>query len=222
MKAWKPQIVQRRLKKSALSAVHGWIRVGSYDLEDWEFTGDEAGAADFYGITFTRCVFRRCSLPGAKLRQCGFIDSILEGCDLSNTDLEESFWQRCVLTDCRLVGTRLGGARLRQVRLTGCAAGFSGFDRAVLQSVRMEGCDLQEAYLRFCKCRELEADRCSFLKTNFYQTPLAGVDFTTSEIGGWTLSENAPELRGAVVSPVQAVELAGRLGLVVKTGGDSI
>ena len=44
---------------------------------------------------------------------------------------------------------------------------------------------------------------------------LAGVDVSTSEIGGWTLTDGAPELRGLTVTPVQAVELAERLGLIV-------
>ena len=46
-------------------------------------------------------------------------------------------------------------------------------------------------------------------------TMLAGVDVSTSEIGGWTLTDGAPELRGLTVTPVQAVELAERLGLIV-------
>ncbi len=219
-KTWKPEVVQARIQAGDLGAVREQFCEGESEFEDYEFTGGEIEAEDLYGSTFTRCIFRRCRFARAELGQSSFIDSVFEGCDFSNAGLEESLWRRCELTDCRMVGARFGASRFRQVRLKNCTAEFAGFDRASFQSVRFEACKFGEAWLRSCKCKEVEAAGCSFFKTNFYQTPLAGLDFTTSEIGGWTLSETAPELRGAIVSPIQAVELAERLGLIVKTTED--
>lgn len=219
MKAWKPNVMERRLEPCGFSTMENWVRVGHYDMEGCLFTDCETGeGAEFYGVTFTQCIFRRCRLPQARLGQCAFVDVRFEGCDFSNADLEESLWRRCELSDCRMVGAHFDEARFRQVRLLRCTAEFAGFDRASFREVQLEDCNLAEAYLRACKLREVEVSGCSFLKTNFYQTPLAGIDFTTSEIGGWTLAESTPELSGCIVTPVQAVELAERMGLVVKSG----
>lgn len=69
--------------------------------------------------------------------------------------------------------------------------------------------------MRACRCKALSFARCGLLYVNFCGTMLAGADVSTSEIGGWTLTDGAPELRGVTVTPVQAVELAERLGLII-------
>ena len=180
------KIKPEELENSSFSAVLERLRTGESDIDGMLFTDAPPEGADFSGIDFSRCYFRG------------------------------SFWQRCTLSGCRMTGVRLNNARLRQVTLKDCTARYAGLDQAVLNRVTFTGCDFQEASLRGCKLKEITAAECNFLLINFYQTPLAGVDFTTSEIGGWTLSESAEELRGAVVTPQQAVELAERLGLVVR------
>ena len=52
-----------------------------------------------------------------------------------------------------------------------------------------------------------------FARVSFFQTPLKEIDFTASDITGITVSLH--ELRGAVISAVQAVELARLLGVIV-------
>ena len=47
-------------------------------------------------------------------------------------------------------------------------------------------------------------------------TPLRDQDLSEGSIEGLVLSESAAELRGAVVSPLQAVELARLLGVRVR------
>ena len=69
----------------------------------------------------------------------------------------------------------------------------------------MLGCALGKA--PFC-CRLLDCNLCG--------TVLSGIDFTTCDIGGWLLG--GVELRGAVVTPFQAAELARLLGVVIKEG----
>ena len=217
MKGWKPGIDPARLEAADASDILSRVRRGESDVDGCAFADADFAGMDFYGMAFTRCSFTRCRFTGAKMGQCSFVDVVMESCDLSNTEIPESFWQRCILRGCRLVGARLDKARLRQVELSGCAAMYAGFDQAGFDRVRLENCDFQSADLRACKCRGLSLAGCRVLSVNLCQTALAGVDFTASDIGGWTLTEGAPELRGAVVTPLQAVELAERLGLIVKT-----
>ncbi len=44
----------------------------------------------------------------------------------------------------------------------------------------------------------------------------AGLDFSDCDMSGLIVSDTLSELRGAVVNPIQAVELAKLLGIVVK------
>jgi len=210
------KIKPEELENSVFAAFLEFLRVGESDIDGMLFTDAPPEGADFSGVSFTRCYFRGCRFTGAVMEQCSFVDAVFEACDFSGTALHESFWQRCTLSGCRMTGARLDGARFRQAVLKDCTARYAGIDLAVLDRVTLTACDFQEASLRGCTLKEVKAAGCDFLLVNFYQTTLAGMDFTGSEIGGWTLSASAEELRGAVVTPLQAVELAERLGLVVR------
>ena len=59
-------------------------------------------------------------------------------------------------------------------------------------------------------------DACNLERIDVFRTPLAGVDLSTCEVQGITVSSDFRELRGCVMSPAQAVGLAGLLGVQVK------
>lgn len=216
MKKKKQGIDPDSLFRSRFSALLEWIRLGEYDFDDFLFSDDAIGAENLYGVTFTRCMFRHCSMPKMQFGKASFDDVVFEGCDLSGANFGESAWRGCTFSGCRLVGARFEGARFRQVKFRDCVAEYAGFDRAAFTKASFDCCGFQNAYFRACRFKDHKIKECSFLAVNFCQTALAGLDFTTSEIGGWTLTEEGTELRGAVVTPVQAVELAERFGLVVK------
>ncbi|RKJ74784.1 pentapeptide repeat-containing protein [Butyricicoccus sp. 1XD8-22] len=202
---------------SRFSAFPEWIKLGEYDFEDLLFSDDEIKTENLYGLTFTRCIFRRCRMSQAQFGTVRFEEVVFEDCDCPGARFSDSSWLGCTLSGCRLVGAKLSGARFRKVRFQDCAAKYANFDRAAFTNVSFDSCGFQDAYFRACRFKDQTISGCSFLLANFCQTSLAGLDFTTSEIGGWTLSEGVAELRGAVVTPVQAVELAERCGLVVKS-----
>ena len=65
-----------------------------------------------------------------------------------------------------------------------------------------------------CQVEGVFFDQCNLCECDFFHTPLDGMDFTTSQISGILLSGS--ELKGAVVTPLQAAELASLLGLIVR------
>ena len=95
---------------------------------------------------------------------------------------------------------------MRLANLSGCQCKGAGFFRCDLEGASMLGCALGKAPF----------DRCRLLDCNLCGTVLSGIDFTTCDIGGWLLGGG--ELRGAVVTPFQAAELARLLGVVIKEG----
>ena len=55
-----------------------------------------------------------------------------------------------------------------------------------------------------------------FNTADFFKTPLKGVDFTNCDIDHICISDNWSELRGLIVNPFQAAELAKFLGVTVR------
>ena len=64
--------------------------------------------------------------------------------------------------------------------------------------------------------QDLSFESCKLVKINFCRTRLAGIDFSANQLEGILISGD--ELRDAVVSPLQAMELARLLGVRVKDG----
>lgn len=66
------------------------------------------------------------------------------------------------------------------------------------------------------RLRRAAFDACDLTQADVFRTPLAGIDLSTCDIQGIVVSSDFRELRNCLVSPLQAVELAGLLGVKVK------
>ena len=62
--------------------------------------------------------------------------------------------------------------------------------------------------------KHIEFNDCDLTRATIFRTPLKGLDMTTCTLDG--LMVNLPDLRGMIVTPLQAAELAKLLGLVVR------
>lgn len=184
-------------------------------LEDMHVAGEtlepgtDLGFFEFHGIELEQC-----SLVGINLAKASFYDCTLIGCDLSNANLTEAFLTRTRLVACKLTGASLNKAILRSIRLIGCQCRYLNAGEAKLEGTVLEDCDLRESFLselRLQKRSRLE--RCSLVRADLFRTVLKGVDLSTCDITGIAVSDTRAELRGALISTEQAVDVAALLGV---------
>ena len=64
--------------------------------------------------------------------------------------------------------------------------------------------------------KKFAAKNSLFVKNNFFQTLLAGVDFTGNELIAPMVSSPPYELKGMMIDQFQAADLIGLLGVIVK------
>ena len=162
------------------------------------------------------CVFENWRFSGCSMPRLGFVDAVFRGCDLSNLDLTGCSLLRCRFEDCKAVGLTLAEAKLRQVTFEQCGMRLANLSGCQCKGAGFFRCDLEGASMLGCALGKAPFDRCRLLDCNLCGTVLSGIDFTTCDIGGWLLGGG--ELRGAVVTPFQAAELARLLGVVIKEG----
>lgn len=106
---------------------------------------------------------------------------------------------------------------LYQLLFSGCKAQYINLSQGKFRYVCFDDDDLRSGGLDSCKLEQVEFVKCNLMEAEFHRTPLSGINFTDSNITNLrvtALVEN--ELRGAVVSPQQALELAYLLGIVVR------
>ena len=82
--------------------------------------------------------------------------------------------------------------------------------------MRLERCSLAEAMLTDLALKRTEFTDTDLTAASLQGTMLKGIDLTGCTLTGNSYGEALRELRGAIVSPVQAVELAKLLGVVVR------
>ena len=93
---------------------------------------------------------------------------------------------------------------------------YANFGRCRMVKCRLDASDFSDASFSEAEFLEPALRESVFVRTDFFLTPLRGIDFTTCRLEGLTLSETASELRGAVVGAGQAIELAKMFGLIVR------
>jgi uncharacterized protein YjbI with pentapeptide repeats len=115
-----------------------------------------------------------------------------------------------------MVGANFYKADLRQISFINSVMQYANIDNAKLNDINILESNFNNANISECKLKNFDSNDTQFIRTNFYKTSLKGIDFTKDQIGGFILSDNNTELNGAVVNPLQAVDLAKLLGVIIK------
>ena len=79
----------------------------------------------------------------------------------------------------------------------------------------VEECDCMRSVLSDCRIKNILWKNCRLEGANFFKTWLRGMDFTTCQLEGITVSDTFEELRGARVTNLQALELSRLLGIEI-------
>lgn len=192
----------------------------SAELWSEEVSGREVRGLSFEGEQLEEGKWSRmrlvgCRFSGCVFTDCDWTDLVFQDCDLSNCVLERCRLTRCVLEGSKAVGLSAIRAGLSHVLLKDCQLRYANFNGSRLSQVEAAGCDLTEGLWSEVVWKGTEFRDCRMCRTNFFHTPLAGLDFTSCTLEGLVISDTARELRGLTVRWDQAAELARLLGLNV-------
>ena len=165
-------------------------------------------------LTFKQCIFKNVVFNNILFKFIDLTDVRFENCDLSNTDLSKAVIHRVELVNCKVIGINLGDSTLRNVVFKQCNGNyacfrFANFGQVIFKDCLLRNTDFGESF--FSKvtfhCSDLQLAQMS-------GTKLKEIDFSNSEIEG--LGSRLEDLSGAIISPVQAVSLSKKMGLIIK------
>lgn len=159
-------------------------------------------------------VFTQCCLGGCKFHQIQLTDVIFDNCDLSNVDFSYCIFSRVEFVNCKMMGTNFSESTLNHVGITQCNCRYANFAFVKMKNVLFSHDDLQSGIFNECKFTPLVFETCSFIESEFFHTPLQGIDFRDSQIEGMRLDPQ--DIRGTIVTSLQAIELSRVLGIIIK------
>ncbi len=161
---------------------------------------------------------RECHLEGCELRGNGtrsdFMDVLFEHCDLSNAVLFRSSFRRVRFEKCRLIGCDFSESAMQDFEVIDSAALLSNWNASVMKHAAIRNTQLAEASFSSLKHQKLLLEHCDLTKADFFKTDLNGLDFSSDEIQGIVLDPD--HIKGVTVTSVQALMLAGLLGVLIK------
>lgn len=196
-------------------AVDACLNAGD-DITDRHFLSGALSGSFTSRMEFRRCRFDGVRLSGCRFGRTDFVDVVFADCDLSGAEMSGCGFLRCRFENCKGVGTGFVHSPMRHVSFEGGPFRLANFSETPFKQVAFAGCDLSESTFLQCTAEGLSFDACRLVKINFCRTKLAGLDLSSNELEGILVSGD--ELRDAIVSPLQAVELARLLGIKIKDG----
>lgn len=114
------------------------------------------------------------------------------------------------------MGVNLHHSVLKHTEITDGNFKLSNLDSCRFDHVSICETSMEHGNITACKMKDIQVLRTDFTLASFFKTPLRGIDFTECTIDRITVSEELSELKGVIINPYQAVELAKLLGVIIK------
>lgn len=180
------------------------------------FDGLELEGVSTNGTSFDQVIFRSCLFEDVDFSDASFTDVRFEAWRFISCTMERCWLNRCDFAGCSAPGMSFAKGRLTSVFFGDCQLGYADFSETKIQGLVAESTSLVESAWRDVRLKAAHFDACDLARAEFMGTSLAGIDLSTCEISGLVVSSTLHELRGCTVSPLQAIALAGYLGVQVK------
>jgi uncharacterized protein YjbI with pentapeptide repeats len=203
-----PPRLPKGLPAETLTQLEDHQEYAAIAVSGCDLTGQSASGVLFEEVSLKSTGFTGSRLPGLRL-----LDARLSGCDLSGAFLEEARFRRVEFTGCRLLGVQLASVQLDDVRFKDCnlegavfvasQAKALHFDNCMLRAVTFEGANLDGAIFRDCDLTNADLRNASLKQADLRRSKL-------DELGVFP-----QDMQRAIISPAQAVQVAGLLGVTV-------
>jgi uncharacterized protein YjbI with pentapeptide repeats len=112
------------------------------------------------------------------------------------------------------MGINLSDATLQNIYILQCNGKFALMSFTQMKKVIFEESIFESSNFQNSNFTKVQFKKCNFRLSQMSGTSLSGIDLSDSDVEG--LGIQLENLRGAVVSPMQAVNFSKLLGLVVK------
>jgi uncharacterized protein YjbI with pentapeptide repeats len=187
--------------------------------DDEEYAEARLAGVVLAGQTAANLRLRQLLCKGVSFNQTRLLaprltDVRFEDCDMANASWERASARRIEWIRCQMIGFAAAESHWQDVTLRQCNANLALLRFATLRELRFVECDFTDADFQGADLTGAVFVKCNLTNTEFSHARLAGADLRTAILDG--VKAGAPELASAIVTPMQAAYLAGRLGLVIK------
>ena len=143
-----------------------------------------------------------------------FIGCVLENCDLSNKNIDESLIKNTTFKNCKLSGVSFIDSFLKNCFFEFVNGRYLNMSGANISSLKILKSDLSDSSFMDVKLKKLILEEVNFQGAEFLNTPLKEVDFSSSNITNAMF--DLCSVKGMIINSFQSVSLVSLLGVCVK------
>jgi uncharacterized protein YjbI with pentapeptide repeats len=180
-----------------------------------ECSEEQIDNKDFSNIEIRNSIFEHWSARDCIFEKACFIDVIFRSCDLSNSKFSGAYFERCIFVSCKCIGIDMSETIVKKTTFEQSNLQYSFFNKTKMTDVVFKHIDFTESSMSESKLKRFSAAKSMFIKSNFFRTMLATVDFSDNEFIAPTMSNPPVELKGAIINVFQAADLIGLWGVTV-------
>ncbi len=173
------------------------------DFLDLDLTGRVAQSVEFDG-----CHFKGTDLGESVLDKSGFVDCLVENCNLANLRAGDATIRRVKISVSRLTGLQFINGGLRDVSFEHCRLDLATFRFCTLTDVVFSDCNMARVDFTNADLSRARFVDCVLAGAQFSHANLSGTRFTRCELVD---IDGVTSLRGAVVEGHNLVALAHTL-----------
>ena len=142
------------------------------------------------------------------------MDIIFDHCEFVNVHLNQCSLSRVHFISCRISGMELSQSLVQDTLFQLCKGHYCDFGGSTFKECAFDINDLTGSGFVQCDFKKTSFDKCILNSTEWFNTKLKELDFSSCEIENIAVSSD--KLTGVVVNSSQALEFVKLLGLVVR------
>lgn len=165
-------------------------------------------------ITIRKAIINKVEIIESNLEKNTFMDIEFNHCNFSNTSFENSTFIRCEFNNCKLTGCNFIESRIDHVSFIETNMDYSNLSMARMENVLFENTGLRNSSFEENRIKNILLKQADLTQTQFFKTSLKEIDFSDSIIEGIIVSIS--DIKGAIINPLQALDLIGLMGIKIK------
>jgi uncharacterized protein YjbI with pentapeptide repeats len=204
--------VQQPRIPRALAAFRGALITDGSEVRDSQLRGDFAFQSS-ERISIDQSRLSGAQFTGSVLNESRLTDVLVEGCDLSGVDFDQSSFTRVEFRDCRMSGAILTRCAFRDVLFLRCRLDEANLRMSEATSIRFEDSNLVHSDLYAAQFQDARFFDCDLSGTELTRAKLAGARFHGSSLVD---VKGSDALAGSAIESTQVFEVA--LGVLSTLG----
>ena len=191
--------------------------ISGMDISGASFGPSSDGCSGFYDMTFDGCIFSGVDMRSVTFRNVSLTDCVFTGCDISNRVFSGVSLRRVSFERCLLTGLDLSQSGIYDLSVSDSKAMYLNFTRSKVRNMSFTDTDMSGSFFLDTDLKGALFRACRLSECEFSGVSLKGTDLSECDISG--IRADMFSVRGMIIDPLQAQDLAGLLGVVLKERG---